>query len=41
VKQLILTHFWPDHDYSKELGQARKAFGKGLEEIGVLRNYIV
>jgi ribonuclease BN (tRNA processing enzyme) len=24
VKKLILTHFWPDHDYSQELDQARK-----------------
>ena len=41
VKKLILTHFWPDHDYSKELDQASKAFGKVLEEIGVLHTYTV
>jgi ribonuclease BN (tRNA processing enzyme) len=41
VKKLILTHFWPDHDYSKELDQARKIFGKGLEGVGVLRTYVI
>ena len=41
AKKLILTHFWPDHDYSKELDQARQAFGKGLEENGILRTYTV
>ena len=41
VKRLILTHFWPDHDYSKELDQARQAFGKGLEEIGILHTYTI
>jgi len=41
VKKLILTHFWPDHDYSKELDKARQVFGKGLEENGILRTYTV
>ena len=41
VKRLLLTHFWPDHDYSRELDQARKAFGKGLEEISILRTYVI
>jgi len=41
VKRLILTHFWPDHDYSRELDQARKTFGKGLEETGILRTYSI
>ena len=39
AKRLILTHFWPDHDYSKELDRARKAFGKGLEEAAILHTY--
>jgi ribonuclease BN (tRNA processing enzyme) len=41
VKRLVLTHFWPDHDYSGQLRQAGRAFGGGLEEAGVLREYIV
>ena len=41
VKKLILTHFWPDHDYSKELDQARQTFGKGLEEAVILHTYTV
>jgi len=41
VKRLILTHFWPEHDYSKELDQARRAFGKGLEEAGILHSYAI
>lgn len=41
VKRLILTHFWPDHDYSRELDQARQAFGKGMEENSILRTYTV
>ena len=41
VKRLILTHFWPDHDYSKELEQARKTFGKGLEENSILHTYVI
>lgn len=41
VKKLILTHFWPDHDYSKELDKARKIFTKGMEEAGVLSTYVI
>jgi ribonuclease BN (tRNA processing enzyme) len=41
AKRLILTHFWPDHDYSRELDQARQAFGKGMEENSILRTYTV
>jgi ribonuclease BN (tRNA processing enzyme) len=41
VKKLILTHFWPDHDYSRELDQARRAFGKGMEETDILRNSVI
>lgn len=40
VKGLVLTHFWPDHDYSGQLAQAGKVFGGGLEEAAVLREYI-
>jgi ribonuclease BN (tRNA processing enzyme) len=41
VERLILTHFWPDHDYLREMDQARKAFGKCLEENGILRTYTI
>jgi len=41
VKKLILTHFWPDHDYSKELQRARRVFGKGMEEAGILCTYAI
>ena len=41
VKRLILTHFWPDHDYSKEFDQAMQSFGKGLEAAGILRTYVI
>jgi len=41
AKKLILTHFWPDHNYSKELEKARQAFGKGLEEAVILRTYTI
>ena len=41
VKRLILTHFWPDYDYSQNLGQARAAFGKAVEVAEELRTYIL
>lgn len=41
VKKLILTHFWPDHDYSGKLAQAGKAFGAVVEEAVVLREHVV
>jgi ribonuclease BN (tRNA processing enzyme) len=41
AKRLILTHFWSDHDYSKELDQAGRAFGKGFGEAVILRTYTV
>jgi len=41
VKRLILTHFWPDYDYSTKLKQAGKAFGGGLEEAAVLSEHFV
>jgi len=41
VKRLILTHFWPDNDYSMELERAGKTFGKGLEKANVLQTYTV
>jgi len=41
VERLVLTHFWPDHDYSGQLAQAGKVFGKRVEEAAVLREYII
>jgi ribonuclease BN (tRNA processing enzyme) len=41
VKQLILTHFWPDCDYSQNLEQARAIFGEELEVATELRTYNV
>ena len=41
VDRLVLTHFWPDHDYSGQLAQAGKVFGKRVEEAAVLREYII
>jgi ribonuclease BN (tRNA processing enzyme) len=40
-KRLVLTHFWPDHDYSGQLRQAGRAFGVGLEEAAVLSEHVV
>lgn len=39
VKKLVLTHFWPDHDYSKELELAKRSFGKGMEGASILSTY--
>jgi hypothetical protein len=41
VKRLVLTHFWPDHDYSGQVAQAGKVFGTGLEETNTPAEYIV
>ncbi len=41
VKRLILTHFWPDCDYSQNLEQARAIFGEELEVAAELRTYNV
>lgn len=41
VKRLILTHFWPDCDYSQNIEQARAAFGKAVEVAEELRTYIL
>lgn len=40
VKRLILTHFWPDWDYSQDLEQARAAFGKAIEVAREFCTYI-
>lgn len=36
AKRLILTHFWPDCDYSQDLEQASEAFREGFEEVDEL-----
>jgi len=41
VERLILTHFWPDCDYSQNLEQARAAFGKAIEVAQELHTYTV
>lgn len=41
VKRLILTHFWPDCDYSQNIEQAKAAFGKAVEVAEELRTYIL
>jgi ribonuclease BN (tRNA processing enzyme) len=40
VKRLVLTHFWPDCDYSQNLEQASDAFGEALEIAEVLRTFV-
>ena len=39
VKRLMLTHFWPDHDYSQNIKEAEDAFGKPVEVAEDLRTY--
>jgi ribonuclease BN (tRNA processing enzyme) len=41
AKRLILTHFWPDHDYSAQLRQAGRVFGAGVEEATVLGEHVI
>ena len=41
VKRLMLTHFWPDCDYSLDIRQAEAAFGKAVEVAKELRPYIL
>ena len=41
VKRLVLTHFWPDCDYSQNIEQARAIFGEDLEIAVELRTYNV
>lgn len=40
VKRLVLTHFWPDHDYSGQLRQAGRAFGGGVRVAVVLGEHM-
>ena len=41
VKRLLLTHFWPDHDYSQNIKEAEDAFGKSVEVAEDLRTYVI
>jgi len=41
AKRLVLTHFWPDCDYSQSLEQATAAFGKAVEVAEAFRTYIL
>ena len=40
VKRLVLTHFWPDCDYSQSLAQATAAFDKAVEVAEEFGTYI-
>jgi ribonuclease BN (tRNA processing enzyme) len=41
VKRLLLTHFWPDHDYTPNIREAEAAFGKPVEVAEELRTYVL
>ena len=41
VKRLMLTHFWPDCDYTRNIKQAEDAFGKPVEIARELSTYIL
>ena len=41
AQRLILTHFWPDHGYSKELELAKRSFGNGMEIATILSAYAI
>jgi ribonuclease BN (tRNA processing enzyme) len=41
VRKLVLTHFWPECDYSRGLKMARDAFGGGVEVAEEHHTYIV
>jgi len=41
VKRLMLTHFWPDHNYSKNIREAEASFGKTVEVAEELRSYVL
>jgi ribonuclease BN (tRNA processing enzyme) len=41
VKRLMLTHFWPDYDYSQNIRDAEAAFGQSVEVAEELHTYIV
>lgn len=41
VKRLMLTHFWPDCDYSRNIKEAESAFGKPVEIARELSTYVL
>lgn len=41
VKRLLLTHFWPDQDYTLNIKEAEAAFGKPVEVAEELRTYVL
>jgi len=41
VKRLVLTHFWPDCDYSRLLEQAGAAFGRAFEMAQEFSSYTI
>ena len=41
VKRLMLTHFWPDHDYSLNIKEAEAGFGKPVEVAKELCTYVL
>jgi ribonuclease BN (tRNA processing enzyme) len=41
VKRLMLTHFWPDYDYSQNIRDAAAAFGQSVEVAKELHTYII
>jgi ribonuclease BN (tRNA processing enzyme) len=41
VKRLMLTHFWPDCDYTQNIRESEAAFGKRLEVAEDLCTYIL
>jgi ribonuclease BN (tRNA processing enzyme) len=41
VKRLLLTHFWPDHDYTPNIKEAEAAFGKPVEVAEELCTYVL
>lgn len=41
VKRLMLTHFWPDCDYTQNIRESEAAFGKRIEVAEELCTYIL
>jgi ribonuclease BN (tRNA processing enzyme) len=41
VKRLMLTHFWPDCDYTQNIRKAEAAFGKPVEVAEELCTYVL
>jgi ribonuclease BN (tRNA processing enzyme) len=41
VKRLLLTHFWPDHDYTPNIKEAEAAFGKPVEVAEEFCTYVL